>query len=250
MKLEELINEYYDRLNENDMHVLKYVLNNKERSGHMGINELAEVCHASRSSVHRLTKKLGFSGYSEFRVFLKWEETQGKAEPGHIQRLESDTAATIKHLATVDFNPIIQQLADAKRIFIYASGTAQLSCAKEAQRLFAIVHTFVTVIHDSVEFETIFPAIDAEDVVIILSLSGDTPALLPQAKQLNARGIPFISITNLKNNHLAQMSPYALYAASTPAQSKQGAEIVSFVPFYIAVETLFRHYTEKIEQDL
>lgn len=250
MKLEELINNYYDHLNENDMHVLKYVLNHKERSRHMGINELAEACHASRSSVHRLTKKLGFSGYSEFRVFLKWEEAPEKPVESHIQRLETDTAATIKNLAAIDFAPIVQQLADARRIFIYGSGTAQLSCANEAQRLFAIVHTFVTVIHDSVEFETVFPAMNDEDVIIILSLSGDTPALLPQAKQLNARGIPFISITNLKNNQLAQMSPHTIYAASTPTKAKSGAEIVSFVPFYIAVETLFRHYTEVIERDV
>lgn len=248
MKLGELINSYYNHLNENDMHVLRFVLNNKEQSSHMGINELAEACNTSSSSVHRLTKKLGFSGYSEFRVFLKWEEPLEKSEMSHIQRLETDTAATIKNLATIDFSPIVRQLAVAQRIFIYGSGTAQLACANEAQRMFAVVHTFVTVIHDSVQFETVFPAISEKDVVIIISLSGDTPALLPQAKQLKARGIPFISITNLKNNQLAQIAPYTIYAASTPTTTSKGVQIVSFVPFYIAIETLFRHYTEKIDK--
>ena len=250
MSMEELINEHYEQLNENDMHVLKYVLNHKEQSSQMGINELAEACHASRSSVHRMTKKLGFAGYSEFRVFLKWESQPKETGGNHMQRLETDVAVTIKNLAAMDFTAIIEKLARANRLFIYGSGTAQLYCAAEAQRLFAIVHRFVTVIHDSKEFETIFPAMEEEDVVMILSLSGDTPALLPQARKLNARGLPFISITNLKNNKLAELSPHNIYATSTAGASKHGAEIVSFVPFYIVLETIFRKYVEHFEDDM
>jgi len=245
MRLEELINENYERLNDNDLQVLKYILNHKETSHRLGINELSDICYVSRSSIHRMTKKLGFRGYSEFRVFLKWEDDQADQPGGkHIDVLERDITVTLKNLASSDFQRISQLLHNADRIFIYGTGTAQITCATEAQRLFAIENRFVTIIHDKVEFESISPGIRENDVVIILSLSGDTPALIPQVKQLTARGIDFISITNLKNNRLAQMSPYNIYATTTANNSKNGTEIVSFIPFHITIEYMFRKYVE------
>ncbi|SER81642.1 MurR/RpiR family transcriptional regulator [Salipaludibacillus aurantiacus] len=248
MSLEELINEFYEKLNDNDLHVLKYILNNKKTCSQMGINDLAEACHSSRSSIHRMTKKLNFSGYSEFRVFLKWEEQPELMRGTHVEILENDVTTTFKNLAAVDFDPISEKLYSANRIFIYGTGTAQLSCVMEAQRLFALMSTFITVIHDETEFETMLKAMQEDDVVIILSLSGSTPALMPIVKQLNARGIDFISITNLKNNKLAQMSPYSIYAATSETFAGDGTEVVSFIPFYIAVETMFRKYADYVEK--
>ncbi|RKD69676.1 RpiR family transcriptional regulator [Sinobaca qinghaiensis] len=242
MSLEELINTHYDKLNENDMHVLKYILNHKNTCRNMGINELADASLASRSSIHRLTKKLGFSGYSEFKVFLKWEQNTNKDTGNHMQVLEDDIQATLKNLSSLNFEPICEKLYAAGHIFIYGTGTAQLACAREAQRLFALQQTFVTIIYDAVEFEVMLKAMTTDDVVIIISLSGDTPSLLPQVKQLTARGITFISITNLKNNRLAQMSPFSIYAATSVFQAGNGEEIVSFIPLTIAVEALFRRF--------
>lgn len=244
MRLEELINENYERLNDNDMQVLKYILNHKKSSHSLGINELSDICYVSRSSIHRMTKKLGFSGYSEFRVFLKWEDQADEPGGNHVDVLEKDITATLKNLASTDFERISQLLYNADQIFIYGTGTAQITCAIEAQRLFAIINRFITIIHDKVEFESIYPGIKENDVVIILSLSGDTPAIIPQAKQLTARGIDFISITNLKNNRLAQMSPYNIYATTTAKNSTNGTEIVSFIPFHITIEYMFREYVE------
>ncbi|WP_010531769.1 MurR/RpiR family transcriptional regulator [Lentibacillus jeotgali] len=247
MHLEELINENYERLNENDLQVLRYILNHKENSRNLGINKLSDLCFVSRSSIHRMTKKLGFSGYSEFRVFLKWKDQADQSDGNHVDVLESDLTVTLKNLSSTDFEKISQILYNADRIFIYGTGTAQITCAIEAQRLFAIIKRFITIIHDKVEFESISPSINENDVVIILSLSGDTPVLIPQVKQLTARGINFISITNLKNNRLAQMSPYNIYATTTANNSKNGTEIVSFIPFHITIEYMFRKYVEYVD---
>lgn len=242
MSLEELVNEYYEALNDNDMHILKYILNHKEACRDMGINDLADACLASKSSIHRLTKKLGFSGYSEFKVFLKWEEEKEEGTGNYMQQLEEDIQATLKNIASLHFEPICEKLYHARRIFIYGTGTAQLTCAREAQRLFALQQTFVTIIYDEVEFQAMLKAMVPEDIVIIISLSGDTPSLFPNVQQLTARDIKFISITNLQNNKLAQMSPFSIYAATSTSYSKSGEEIISFIPFTIALEALFRKF--------
>lgn len=246
MNLEELVNKHYEHLNNNDLHVLKYILNNKSTCYQMGINELSEACYVSRSSLHRMTKKLGFSGYSEFRVTLKWEKEPVQNKNNHIDVLKSDIETTLKNLSPIDFGHLSEMLHASERIFIYGTGTAQLTCAVEAQRMFAVVGRFVTIVHDQIEFESIFSVITENDIVIILSLSGDTPALIPQVKQLSAKGITFISITNLKDNKIAQIAPYNIYATITNELTVDGNELASFIPFHITFETIVRNYIEYI----
>lgn len=83
-----------------------------------------------------------------------------------------------------------------------------------------------------------------DDVFIIISLSGETPELIPQVRTLSAKGVPFISITNLKNNVLAQTTPYNLYATSKPVTLSDKTEIVAFAPFFLVGEALFRAYVD------
>ncbi|AUJ24529.1 MULTISPECIES: MurR/RpiR family transcriptional regulator [Virgibacillus] len=244
MKLETLINKNYEKLNRNDLQVLQYILSHRESCYDLSIVELANACFASRSSIHRLTKKLGFSGYSEFRVFFKWEGETKHPTDDLMESFHSDVAHTLKNLESVDFDSISKLLYQAGRIYIHGTGTAQLMCAKDCQRMFSIIETFIILIHDQVEFEAMYRGMQDTDVVLIISLSGDTPTLIPNIKQLNAKGIDVITITNLKNNKLAQMSPNNIYATTTPGATKEGTEITSFVPFYIAIETMYRKYIE------
>ena len=39
MQLEELINQHYSKLNDNDFHILKYILNHKHTCYHLGIDK-------------------------------------------------------------------------------------------------------------------------------------------------------------------------------------------------------------------
>lgn len=244
MKIEELINEYYSKLNENDHYILKYVLNNKSSCYELGINDLASKCNVSRSSILRLAQKLGFSGYSEFRVFLKWQD-QEKSEKNIncIETFNSDLQETLKYAQNRDFEDICQLLDNAKRIFVYGTGTAQLNCAFELQRMFLAIGCHLHVIQANRELEMVLTNLTKEDVVIMISLSGDTPTLFFTVQALVAKGVPIVSVTNLNNNKLARMTPYNLYANSSTTRLSNGIKIDTFASFFIIAETLFRHYS-------
>ncbi|MGY5190230.1 UNVERIFIED_CONTAM: MurR/RpiR family transcriptional regulator, partial [Bacillus amyloliquefaciens DSM 7 = ATCC 23350] len=70
------------------------------------------------------------------------------------------------------------------------------------------------------------------------------PELIPHVRTLSATGVPFISITNLKNNVLAQTTPYNLYATSKPVTLSDKTDIVAFAPFFLVGEALFRAYVD------
>ncbi|KAA6447863.1 MurR/RpiR family transcriptional regulator [Bacillus swezeyi] len=251
MQLEELMNKHYKKLNENDFHILKYILNHQDNCYKLGINELAKKCNVSRTSILRLSQKLDFSGYSEFRVFLKWEAEKQEEEREDCRSFESlmrDMESSIKYLKNTDMRNICKLIDEADRIFVYGSGTAQTSCAYELQRMFIAQHRYLTVIRDQIEFELMLPDLSTDDLIIIISLSGETPSLIPQAQTLSAKGIPFISLTNLKNNLLAQLTPYNLYATSQTVTVYPKTELTAFAPFFLVGEALFRSYVDYAEE--
>lgn len=251
MQLEELMNKHYKKLNENDFHILKYILNHQDTCYKLGINELAKKCNVSRTSILRLSQKLDFSGYSEFRVFLKWEAEKRAEERDECRSFEGlmrDMEASMKYLKNTDMRKMCKLIDEADRIFVYGSGTAQTSCACELQRMFIPRHRYLMVIKDQIEFEMMMSDFTDQDLIIIISLSGETPSLIPQAQTLSAKGIPFISLTNLKNNLLAQLTPYNLYATSQPVTISSHTELTAFAPFFLVGEALFRSYIDYTEE--
>lgn len=244
MKLEELINKNYNQFHENDFHILKYILNNKSTCYKLNINDLAKKCNVSRSSVLRLAQKLNFSGYSEFRVFLKWEDEGEEVNTSYIGTLSSDIESTLKHLHDKNFDDICQVIDQSERIFVYGTGSAQLNAAHELQRAFIVQHRYITIIHDETKFEVIHSDLNTKDLMIIISLSGDTPTLIPKVQKLVTKGIPFLSITNMKNNTLAQMTPHNLYATTTSVPTSSGIEYTSLASFFIVGEVLASQYLE------
>ncbi|KUP30757.1 MurR/RpiR family transcriptional regulator [Bacillus halotolerans] len=249
MQLEELINQHYSKLNDNDFHILKYILNHKNTCYRLGIDALAKACSVSRSSILRLAQKLGFSGYSEFRVFLKWEDQPEEGESMSFQKLLDDIEANLKFIRTKDMTDMCQLIDEADRIFVYGSGTAQKICAHDLQRMFIPLNKYLILIEGSNEFDQMQNDFKVNDLFIIISLSGETPELIPQARMLSAKGVPFISITNLKNNVLAQLTPHNLYATSKPVTLSDKKEIVAFAPFFLVGEALFRAYVDYKEAE-
>lgn len=53
MKLEELVNKYYANLNNTDLLIWKYIYNHKKACQNYSINELAEKCNVSRTTIMR-----------------------------------------------------------------------------------------------------------------------------------------------------------------------------------------------------
>ncbi|MFT8321453.1 MAG: MurR/RpiR family transcriptional regulator [Bacillus sp. (in: firmicutes)] len=248
MKLEELINRYYSQLHENDFHILKYILNNRSTCYKLNINDLAKKCNVSRSSVLRLAQKLDFSGYSEFRIFLKWEdEGEEEESTNYIGTLTADIEATLKHLQAKNFGDICKLMDQSQRIFVYGTGSAQLNAAHELQRAFIAQHRYITIIHDQTKFDVILHDLTTEDLMIIISLSGDTPTLIPKVQKLVAKGIPFLSITNMKNNTLAQMTQHNLYATTTSVPTSSGIDYTSLASFFIVGEVLAGQFIEYLE---
>lgn len=58
-------------LNELELIVYTFIVENMDRVGGMTIRDLSESCHVSTSTILRCLNKLGYSGFTEFKYALK-----------------------------------------------------------------------------------------------------------------------------------------------------------------------------------
>ena len=63
-------------LNETEVHIYNYVLNNKEKVLDESIRELAHDAHVSTATIVRFCKKLGCEGFLELKYKLKESLTE------------------------------------------------------------------------------------------------------------------------------------------------------------------------------
>ena len=76
----------YADLNDSEKEMIQYIKSHKQEVINMTINELAKILLSSKSSVLRLAKKLGFTGYSELKYALKKRNSKKSNHPNRFSR--------------------------------------------------------------------------------------------------------------------------------------------------------------------
>ncbi|MDF2675595.1 MAG: hypothetical protein K0R09_3867 [Clostridiales bacterium] len=246
MTLEELVNKYSNNLNSTDMVIWKYIFNHKKECCTYSIYELAKECNVSRTTILRFAQKLSLSGYSELKSMLKMERNQiGIEVINEVDTICKLYSRIINEVSRKDFNKINELIYNASNIFAYGTGTVQNNVIKEMKRLFLAGGDFIIDIGGTGEFAYVLEYVTKDDIVIIVSLNGETPEVIEFAKALRLREVSIISITKLKDNTLAALSDENIYISTLQFQlfSNYNHQMYeSITSYYMVIELLFLKY--------
>lgn len=249
MRLEELLNQYSDRLSENDLYIWDYVEKHKKQCENMTIEELARKCNVSRTTVLRFTKKLSLKGFCEFKVHLRMENDDKKQDTSKAVKVCLAYEEMMQDMVQQDFKEISELIYQAKRIFVYGTGMVQKIVAKEFKRLFYFTDKRFYDFSGMTEYETVVKYVDSDDLVLIISVSGEADFTIDFAKKVRIKGTPIISITKQKKNPLAEISNYNLYISTTMVeQNLCKGRYESMTSYYILAEMMFLRYLEYLEE--
>lgn len=248
MKLETLIDENYDKLNESDLYIWNYIFHNKSECQTMSIQDLASSCNVSHTTILRFASKLGLQGYSELKFYLKWaniQEQQSRFDNKNIEDICNDIEKTMEVMKKRDFYDVFQLFENSNKIYVYGSGAVQKNAAEDLKRNMIFANKLIYVLEGKSETQTILDAVCEQDVFFLLSLSGNNSFMNKFAHNLRQKGVKIISITQVGNNELASLSDVNLqfYTHSVPINKNQ-FDIYPTVQFFIINQILLLKYLE------
>ena len=196
--------------------VADFVLEHIEKISYISVTELAEECSVGEATVLRFCKKMGYSGFHSFKKevidILEKEETENK----DINKTYEDMTVMLDHTLKLQKMKEIMDVANliknADNIYFYGVGLSALSAKAAEVRLSLLGYR-------SFYFESqtqILRAnsISEKDLVIGLSISGESMETIKSLKIAKENGATIVGMTNYNPSSLADLSDYVLLTAS------------------------------------
>ena len=254
MKIINELNELkrMNKLTSTEQGIVNYILTNPEELEKISSRQLAELTYTSPATVVRICQKLGFSGYSEFKIKYLQEVNQtprmdqiNRTNPitseDSLHRIVNKVAAleitaieqTKKGIDLDQLNRVSELLNQATCIDFYAFDN-NLHLAKNACSHFLYAGK-QAVIHDSsnAQFMQAFASVEGH-VAIIISRTGENPMLYRIANVLHERKIPLLVLTESRHSSLAKISTEHLYLYNVHRFTDMGT-----ILFQTSVQYLF-----------
>lgn len=225
----ERISEEYYNLTASEKKTADYVLKKRSHTQHLSITELAQECDVAEATVSRFCRRLGYRGYSAFRLALA--NVAGAASGNVMQNplsgevLESDSFEDMcRKLCTADIAAITQTmelikedrikaaadiLQDASKVLCMGQGGSQL-LADEAAHLFTTAGGKFFPVADGHMQIIAASTMDETDAILYFSYSGATTDMMDTLSLARDRGAKTIMITRFPNSPGAAMADVVL----------------------------------------
>lgn len=223
-------------LSTKERNVADYIIANKQSLKNMSIQMLAKVNNVSTTTILRLCHKLGYQGFSDLKIDLITSSGSKKNDNilqedinlddpievvnDKIQLIEKssidETHAIINPEQLLKANALIRK---SNKVVIYGAGSSGLVGKELEYQLIKIKKDVSCHLDYSIQF-SIVNTLDNNDLVIIISHSGENQEsvkLLTLAQEL---GVPSIAITKMGQSRISNLADVILHTISTESVSR------------------------------
>ena len=167
------------------------------------------------------------------------EEMPRKSHPTDFFR---DIHKTIEMVPEETVERIVELIHCSRRIELYAVGSSRMPGSELAKRLQTIGKAAFCY-DDSTLMNISARRLTSDDLVLALSISGETSLIIAAATVAKSRGAALVSFTNLGSNTLSGMADENLYVNATNFVCS-GLPVQSRVQLLMLCEYLFFRYIE------
>ena len=189
------------KLTENEKTILNYIVDNIDICLDEGVRGVAKNSFTSTSTIMRLSKKLGYSGFVELVYDLKKKLPADTTEKISISFFDQISFYTRNKREITKFLKLIHN----GKIMTYGEGFSEIASSYMYRKLFTLGKS-AYLLH-GIDFEVLKNKSDMKfDLLIIVSKSGETPHCLKIAKLAKENNIAVCSFTGNSNSHLSKLS--------------------------------------------
>lgn len=225
-----------------------YLLDNYTDVSYMNINELSKKLNVGETTILRFCKKLGYSGYYEFRHVLASEiksEKRCKKEEcisntyGQISEMIEDTLNLADYR---EINRAASMIKNCETVFLFGIGFSGLSAAGAQIRLSSMGHKAFYNTDNYVQILTA-SLVSTKDVVIGFSISGETKATIEILELAKRNGANTICITNNRKSSITEVSDIVLVTAGKSI-GEEGSTLITEMSQLFVLEQIFNRLHE------
>ena len=233
------------KLNPNEQAILTYVIKNMHAVKNMSIRDLAQVSFVSTTTIFRFVKKLGYKGFADFiDAIVETEAESRKINIPSIVQNDNYRDSYLKNIMEAvkvitdekieKFQTIMSRNPD---IYLIAEGLSR-EVGRYFVRLLTTIGYNVSFPRESYEKENVIKKIKRDDVVLVLSYTGDNESVVHQLERIFAIATPtIISFTRADNNAIQNMSDLNFYVFADEIDY-EGTDVTSRIGMIAIMETL------------
>lgn len=223
MKLKFINKQVYDKLSKTDIKIANYIEKNPDKVRTLTSSKLALDIGVGQSSVIKFIKKIGYAGYTEFRVKLGMRgnkigvhknislddtslDVVNKVVENHLESLKE----TRDNLDVEMINSVVELISNSRRVVLLSLGASSL-VAKDFQH--KLTKIGVTCLHDldtDVQLTQVITS-TKKDLVIAISHSGETSHVIKGASLARDMGVEVVSITGSSMNTLSNLTKNKIF---------------------------------------
>jgi RpiR family transcriptional regulator, carbohydrate utilization regulator len=243
----EVIQELLPKLRKSEQKVAQVVLTDPDAAVNTTVASMAALAGVSEPTVMRFCEGIGCDGFQGFKLDLARGIAFGMHTP-HSVIAPNDGPAEVTDkifqytLASLDrarrkLDPAqlalaIEILAGARKIEFFGFGASAI-VAQDAQQKFPLFGKPCIATIDSHQQYMAALTMEADDVLVAISNTGETEAILQCVEAAHERGAKVICITGQRGSNLAEMCDAVLVVEThentnvyTPTTSRLGALVI------------------------
>ena len=184
-------------LTESEELALSYIVNNLDKALEIGVRGVAKECFASTSVVMNLSKKLGYKGFIDmvYRLELTLKSSLEKKSVTENYCLDFSLQKGMK------FKNILKRKKN-KPIFVHGVGFSNPIAKYISDKLMVIGYFSMM----SEYMENVERDYEEKPVLIVVSKSGETAAILNLCQKAKLKEVPVIVLTGVKNSSMEELA--------------------------------------------
>lgn len=243
------------QLSDSESFLWKYVQQHILEIPNLSITSLSELANVSTSTIVRTMKKKGYEGYTSFKHYLK-DQTNNTVNFSQVDLVdeeirrsilknEQEVVRTINMLDTGIIEDSIQKIYTSNRIIIFARGFSEL-IAEEMKVKFQLTGKYCELHTDPNIIKAISKRLTRTDLVIIISLNGETEELVTAAKNCYEHEISNILITASADSSLMTLCELCLVGFKSEISFFPNFEVRSRLPLSVIGRVLLDSYAIRV----
>lgn len=231
-----------NQLSKTEVRLGDYIISHMEDISQLTIQELAKKANVSNATVTRFCKKMNYASFAELKSFLSREIKQEPIDnSGVIEVVGSfyDTmvGASKKMIDEKQLADLVSAIKKANKITLCGIGSSGLTANEFKYQLMRMGLT-VDCVTDPHMMLMGAKLLGPEDLLICLSNSGETQALINACHIAQENKVTICTLTNFKDSTLTNLADICVYTSSVKSMH-DGRFINTQLTMFFVLDCIF-----------